>query len=305
MNKLITILGPTATGKTKLAAGLAHEMDGEIISADSRQVYVGMDIGTGKDLKDYVVNNSQIPFHLVDIAEPGYEFNLFEFYSNFKKTFYSIIERNKLPILCGGTGLYLDSVLRGYDLLDVPENKQLRTELEEKSTDELVMILSELNSLHNTTDTTDRNRTIRAVEIAKFKANQNQESLKPQFHPVTVGINFERGELREQITSRLRSRLEEGMINEVRSLLDSGLNPDQLTFYGLEYRYVTLYVIGEVSYEEMFTKLNTAIHQFAKRQMTWFRRMEKKGVKIEWIDGHLSLEDKLEVIREKLKKIDL
>jgi len=299
MNKLITILGPTATGKTNLAAKLASKINGEIISADSRQVYRRMDIGTGKDLDDYVVDGKKVPYHLVDIVEPGYEFNLFEFYTKFTKALKTIHSRQKGPILCGGTGLYIDAILRGYELIEVPENVQLRKELENKSLEELADRLKQLDSLHNTTDTTDLKRAIRAVEIAEYKKNNPDKiEKKTPVRSVTFGILFERETIRKRITARLNARLNQGLIKEVSDLLEEGLTPEQLYFYGLEYRYVTQFITGEIEYGEMFKKLNTAIHQFAKRQMTWFRRMEKNGIKINWLDGNLSSKEKLAKIMD-------
>ena len=301
-NTLITILGPTATGKTTLAAHLAADIDGEIISADSRQVYRGMDIGTGKDLDDYVVDGRPIPYHLVDIKDPGYEYNVFEFQKDFIEAFNDIISRNKTPILCGGTGLYLDSVLQMYRMQDVPENKELREHLAKKSEKELVEILSSMKILHNISDTSDRQRMIRAVEIQYQQMDRPDEIIEfPDYKSLIFGVRFEREVIRERITKRLKTRLEEGMLDEIRTLLDSGLEPGQLTFYGLEYRYLTDHITGKLSYEEMFNKLNTAIHQFSKRQMTWFRRMEKKGVEIKWIDGGLDMGEKVREIELKIK----
>jgi tRNA dimethylallyltransferase len=301
MKNLITILGPTATGKTTLATHLALNLDGEIISADSRQVYRKMDIGTGKDLGEYLVNGVQIPYHLVDIVDPGYEFNLFEFYQGFTQAFNSITSKNKVPILCGGTGLYLDAILRGYEIVEVPENIELRKELENETLGELTHRLQQLNSLHNTTDITDRSRAIRAIEIADYKKNNPYPIEKlPPFKSKNFGIYFDREVIRKRITERLNSRLNLGLIKEVTDLLEEGLKPEQLMFYGLEYRFVTLFVTGEIEYGEMFKKLNTAIHQFAKRQTTWFRRMERNGVKINWINGELSTKDKVKAIQQLL-----
>ncbi len=299
--KMITILGPTATGKTRLAANLAALTDGEIISADSRQVYRGMDIGTGKDKYDYLVKGVQIPHHLIDIVDPGYEYNLFEFQKDFVQALKRVNAQNKIPVFCGGSGLYIDAVLRRYKLTDVATNDKLRKKLEKLSDKELIAMLKQYGQLHNITDTTDRERTIRAIEIAE-QQNKPDNPLDgfPDLHSINFGIRFERSVIRERITQRLKERLENGMVEEVKALLDKGLSPGQLTFYGLEYKYVTLYITGELTYDEMFNKLNTAIHQFAKRQMTWFRRMEKKGVAINWIDGELSLEDKLALILKRI-----
>ena len=290
---IITVLGPTATGKTHLAVQLAHQLQGEIISADSRQVYRGMDIGTGKDLSEYFVDGREIRHHLVDIAEPGTEFNVYAFQEEFLKAYRDIKTRGKMPVLCGGTGLYLESVLLGYRMKQVPENKNLRAKLAGKSLDELVTFLASYGSLHNTTDTTDRERCIRAIEIRQFEKENPDEPEFPKLNSLNIGIQLERQEVRDRITRRLKERLETGMIDEVQGLLDSGLKPEQLRFYGLEYRYVTDYITCTISYQELFTQLNTAIHQFSKRQMTWFRRMEKRGIEIHWIDGLLPDEDKL------------
>ena len=299
MFNLITILGPTATGKTRLAALLAHTIKGEIISADSRQVYRGMDIGTGKDLEDYVVEGNNIPYHLVDITDPGYEYNLFEYQRDFAEAYNKIISLKKTPILCGGTGLYLDAVVRNYNLLDVPEDLSLRVLVEHETLDEIVNRLKQLGSLHNTTDIYNRRRAVRALEIAKYKIKYpaNKASM-PKINSINFGIDFERSAIRQRITQRLKNRLDLGMIKEVEDLLSSGLTPEQLTFYGLEYKFVTQFVIGELTFDELFQKLNTAIHQFAKRQSTWYRRMEKRGVIIHWIDGNLSLEEKRNRILE-------
>lgn len=298
---LIVLTGPTATGKTKVAAKLAYELDGEIISADSRQVYKGMDIGTGKDLADYVVNGKIIPAHLVDMVEPGYEFNVFEYREEFDKAFSHIRKRDKQAIMCGGTGLYLEAALAGYKMLKVPENPALRKKLVAFSHDELVEKLAALKPLHNTTDTTSRERLVRAIEIETYQKDKIQERRdNPDFSHIIFALEFPRNIIRERITQRLKLRLENGMTEEVQRLLKEGLKPHQLTFYGLEYKYITQYVTGEISWDEMFRKLNTAIHQFAKRQMTWFRRMEKKGFEIHWIDGMLEDQKKLELMFEKL-----
>jgi len=294
---MITILGPTATGKTRLAAQVAQKVNGEIISADSRQVYRGMDIGTGKDYADYVVDGQKIPFHLVDITNPGYEYSVFEFREDFHKAYAEIISRQKQPILCGGTGLYLEAVISGYQMVKVPENKELRRKLSEKTPVELNRILSQYRVLHNVTDSTDIGRTIRAIEIKEYlKTHPEQQNDFPQIETVIFGLQFDRQIIRQRITERLKNRLENGMIEEVRNLLDAGLQPAQLSFYGLEYRFLTGFVTGKISYNEMFTLLNTAIHQFAKRQMTWFRRMEKKGITIHWIDGNQTDAEKVEFV---------
>jgi tRNA dimethylallyltransferase len=300
---LIVVTGPTATGKTRLTALLADKMDAEVISADSRQVYKEMDIGTGKDLADYIVNGKMIPVHLVDLVDPGYEFNVFEFQENFIKAFEHIRKREKQAIMCGGTGLYLEAALGKYRLLRVPTNNKLRKQLNEFTQEELVERLSSLKTLHNTTDITDRKRLIRAIEIEEFnQEHQDERNDFPEFSYVIFGVSFPRKVIRERITTRLKHRLENGMLKEVEQLLKSGIKPEQLTFYGLEYRYLTQYVTGEITYNEMFNQLNTAIHQFAKRQMTWFRRMEKNGFRIHWIDGEWEDERKIDFILSTIQR---
>jgi tRNA dimethylallyltransferase len=303
MNQLITVLGPTATGKTSLAAALAALIGGEIISADSRQVYRGMDLGTGKDIKDYNVGGLQIPHHLIDIHDPGYEYNIFEFQNDFIDAYQKIQKNESIPILCGGSGMYLDSILRAYEMKEVPENLALREELEGMTTKRLEARLKLLSDLHNTTDIKSRERLIRAIEIAETE-NDNKRVFDfiKSIHSVNFGIFFDRQLIRERITERLHQRLDEGMLDEVRGLLENGFTKEQLTFYGLEYKFLTLHVVGEISYDNMLDNLNTAIHQFAKRQMTWYRRMEKHGVRINWIDGLLSTEEKLALILQKLPK---
>lgn len=295
---MITILGPTATGKTQLAAQVASKVNAEIISADSRQVYRGMDIGTGKDLNDYNVENKIIPYHLIDIVEPGYEYNVYEFQKAFLEAYSGIISRKKEVVLCGGTGLYIEAVLRGYKLIKVADNVKLRNNLQSKSENELIEILKSFRSVHNITDTNDRQRLIRAIEIQTYYSKHPElERDYPKFDNVIFGIKFERAIIRERITQRLKNRLEkEDMLDEIKNLLKKGITAEQLKFYGLEYKFLTQYVVGEISFYEMFRLLNTAIHQFAKRQMTWFRRMEKNGFEIKWIDGNLSMEEKLDYI---------
>ncbi len=292
-NKLITILGPTATGKTSFAAHLAKEIKAEIISADSRQVYKGMDLGTGKDLDDYVVDGIQIPYHLIDIADPGYEYNVFEFQKDFLKAYHEIQSRNVAVIMCGGTGMYLEAILKGYKLVKVPANKELREELQNITDIELSEKLRSYKDLHNVSDTSDRKRLIRAIEIQEYYQAKSIKDDFPKIESINIGIHFERKIIRERITKRLKERLAVGMTNEIETLLTKGVKVEELMFYGLEYKIITQYVIGEISFEEMFQKLNTAIHQFAKRQMTWFRRMEKQGFKIHWIDGNKSMEEKI------------
>ncbi|MCF8299216.1 MAG: tRNA (adenosine(37)-N6)-dimethylallyltransferase MiaA [Saprospiraceae bacterium] len=295
---MISILGPTATGKTQLAAQIANKLNAEIISADSRQVYKGMDIGTGKDLSDYIVEGKTIPFHLIDIVEPGYEYNVYEFQKDFLNVYDDITSRGKEVVLCGGTGMYIEAVLRGYKLINVPDNIRLRNELSAFSDEELIKTLKSFKSIHNITDTNDRKRLIRAIEIQTYYAKHPElERDYPKFNNTIFGIKFEREEIRKRITQRLKNRLEkEDMLKEINNLLNKGVTPEQLKFYGLEYKFLTQYVIGEICFDEMFKLLNTAIHQFAKRQMTWFRRMEKNGFEINWIDGNLSMENKLEYI---------
>ncbi len=293
---LITILGHTAAGKTSFAAHLAARIGGEIISADSRQVYRGMDIGTGKDFDDYTVDGQQVPFHLIDIADPGYEYNVYEFSRDFRTLFHEITFHNKMPVLCGGTGLYLESVLRGYQLINVPVSDELRFEMQKKTNDELKEWLSSFRDLHNTTDTVNRKRLIRAIEIESYYRDHEDEVISyPELHPVIFGIRFDREERRERITKRLEERLKKGMTGEVESLLASGIPPEKLEFYGLEYKYLTCYVTGKISYDEMFSSLNSAIHRFAKRQMTWFRKMEREGFNIHWLEGSMPMEEKIKV----------
>jgi len=295
---LIVIIGPTATGKTAFAAHLAFQLNGEIISADSRQVYRGMDKATGKDFSDYMVNGKQVPYHLVDIVDPGYEYSVYEFQRDFLKAFHSINEKGKLPVLCGGTGMYIESVLKGYRLTDVPENQALRKKLEVASDSDLTEKLKSFKVPHNLSDLSDRKRLVRAVEIQQYYTDHPETDRSfPEIRPVIFGIRFEREALRQRITGRLKMRLEAGMADEVKDLLRKGLKPDQLKFYGLEYKYLTQYVTDEISYEEMFRLLNTAIHQFAKRQMTWFRKMEKEGAEINWIEGRLSMVEKVSVTK--------
>lgn len=294
---LITILGPTASGKTSLAAALASRLDSEIISADSRQVYRGMDLGTGKDLADYTVAGKTIPYHLIDIVDPGYKYNVFEYQRDFLQAYQSVRERGKLPILCGGTGLYLEAVLKGYRLIPVPENPELRNRLSDKSLDELTRILSSYKKLHNSTDVDTVKRAIRAIEIEEYYLTQDVEERSfPTINSLIIGVDIDRELRREKITRRLKQRLDEGMVDEVRQLIAAGVSPDDLIYYGLEYKYLTLYAIGELTFEEMFHQLEIAIHQFAKRQMTWFRGMERRGFTIHWIDASLPMEQKVDSI---------
>lgn len=300
--KMITILGPTASGKTSVAAALALRTGGEIISADSRQVYRRMDIGTGKDLADYTIGDVHIPYHLIDIAEPGTKYNLFQYQQDFHAAYNDIRSRGKLPILCGGTGLYIEAVLGGYSLSPVPQNQKLRESLEGKSLDQLTQMLVQLkqkngSNMHNRTDVDTAQRAIRAIEIETYNIEHpTPERQMPPVDSLIIGINIDRELRREKITRRLKARLEEGMCDEIRSLIDGGVNPDDLIYYGLEYKFVTEYVVGKTSYEEMFRQLEIAIHQFAKRQMTWFRGMERRGYTIHWIDAAQSMDEKVEAI---------
>ena len=299
---LIAILGPTASGKTPFAAALANVLDTEIISADSRQIYRGMDLGTGKDLIDYTVNGKQIPYHLIDIANPGYKYNVFEYQRDFLTAYETIKQKRKLPVLCGGTGLYLESVLKGYKLLPVPENPELRARLADKSLEELTGILQQYKTLHNTTDVDTVKRAIRAIEIEEYYAHTPvDERTFPQLNSLIIGVDIDRELRREKISRRLRQRLDEGMVDEVRRLIEQGIQPDDLIYYGLEYKYLTLYVIGKLTYEEMYQELEIAIHQFAKRQMTWFRGMERRGFTIHWMDAGLPMEEKIAFVQAKLK----
>ena len=296
-HKLLVITGPTATGKTRLAARVAAELDGEVISADSRQVYRGMDIGTGKDLSDFVTDGKMVPYHLIDIRDPGTEYNVYSFQQDFLKAYQHINNKNKQAVLCGGTGMYIEAAIGKYRLLKVPKNEPLRKELAEMDMNMLISKLRSLKTLHNITDITDRDRLVRAIEIADYEVSHYDERINyPDFESKVFAIRFDREVLRARITQRLQQRLDEGMIKEVEQLLNSGLKPEQLLFYGLEYRYVTLFLTGRIGFDEMFQQLNTAIHQFAKRQMTWFRRMERKGVHIKWIDGQLPLKKKAEKV---------
>ncbi|MCM1311833.1 MAG: tRNA (adenosine(37)-N6)-dimethylallyltransferase MiaA [Bacteroides sp.] len=298
MKSMITILGPTACGKTTFAAHLAHDIGGEIISADSRQVYRAMDIGTGKDLDDYIVAGDKIPYHLIDIVDAGEKYNVFRYQHDFLEVYNDICSRNVVPILCGGTGLYIESVLRSYHLSPVPQNPVLRESLAGKTLEELTEILRGYKALHNTTDTDTVQRAIRAIEIEDYCAKiPLEDRCFPEVDTLVVGLDIERGLRREKITKRLKQRLDEGMVEEVKRLLDKGVSPDDLIYYGLEYKYLTLYVIGKMSYEEMVRLLEIAIHQFAKRQMTWFRGMERRGIKINWIDAALPVDERLEMVR--------
>lgn len=301
---LIAILGPTASGKTPFATALASELNTEIISADSRQIYRGMDLGTGKDLADYTVNGRQIPYHLIDIAEPGYKYNVFEYQRDFLTAYETIKQKGCLPVVCGGTGMYLESVLKGYRLLPVPENPELRKKLEGKSLEELTEMLKQYKTLHNQTDVDTAKRAIRAIEIEEYYATSPKEERPfPELKSLIIGVDIDRELRREKISRRLKQRLDEGMVDEVKRLLAEGTAPDDLIYYGLEYKYLTLYVTGEMSYNDMFTGLETSIHQFAKRQMTWFRGMERRGFTIHWVNASLPMEEKINFVKCKLTEI--
>ena len=295
---LIAILGPTASGKTPFAAALAAALTTEIIRADSRQIYRNMDLGTGKDLADYIVNVKQIPYHLIDIANPGYKYNVFEYQRDFLTAYESIKQKECLPIVCGGTGMYLESVLKGYKLLPVPENPKLRADLADKSLEELTEILKGYKNLHNTTDVDTVKRAIRAIEIEEYYIHTPvDERSFPHLNSRIIGIDIDRELRREKITRRLHQRLEEGMIDEVRRLIAQGIKPDDLIYYGLEYKYLTLHITGQLTYDEMFSQLEIAIHQFAKRQMTWFRGMERRGFTIHWMDARWPMEEKIAFVK--------
>lgn len=299
MYDIITILGPTASGKTTLAVALANQMSTEIISADSRQVYKGMDIGSGKDLSEYSIDNKMIPYHLVDIRKAGEKYNLFEFQQDFQQTYSQLRSKSIVPILCGGTGLYIEAVLKAFQLLQVPENKTLRAELATKSHEELKEILSIYHNLHNSTDFDTAKRAIRAIEIAHYTENINPEKHKFEaLNSLIIGIDLDRAIRRQKISERLIFRLEDGLIEEVKSLLESGIPAEDLIYYGLEYKFVTLYLTGQLQYKEMVTQLEIAIHQFAKRQMTWFRGMERRGFTIHWLDATLPTDVKVQRILE-------
>lgn len=300
---LITILGPTASGKTSFACRLAYELETEIISGDSRQVYRGMDIGTGKDLDDYIVDGNPVKYHLIDIKDAGYKYNIFEYQHDFHDAYTNIRAKDRLPVLCGGSGLYIESVLKGYNLINVPENKELRKKLEGKNLEELTTILTSYKDLHNSTDVDTAQRAIRAIEIEEYKkANPTDCNEYPPINSLILGVDVDRELRRERITRRLKTRLKEGMIEEVQGLLDKGISAEGLLYYGLEYKFVTQYLIKELSYKEMFSQLEIAIHQFAKRQMTWFRGMEKRGLQIRWIDGTLPDKEKAALVKRLLSE---
>jgi tRNA dimethylallyltransferase len=293
----LVIAGPTASGKTHLAAMMAEGLDGEVISADSRQVYRQMTIGTGKDYQDYIVNGKTIPVHLIDIVDPGYKYNVFEYQRAFINTYVDLRKRGKFPIVCGGSGMYLDSILSSYNLFEVPPDQNLRSVLEKKTMGELIEMLRSFKNLHNKTDIDTKKRVIRAIEIEKYHAGFSKSGFDlTKVSSLIAGISFDREIRRRRISQRLKDRLASGMIEEVKMLIDNGTPVETLLYYGLEYKFITLYLTGKMNYDEMFCRLEVAIHQFAKRQMTWFRGMERRGVKIHWIEGNLPMEDKVKEI---------
>ena len=304
MRKMITILGPTASGKTTLAAHLAAKTGAEIISADSRQVYRGMDIGTGKDLADYVVDGKKIPYHLIDICEPGTKYNLFRYQEDFLNAYEGIRNRGVKPILCGGTGLYIEAVLKGYSLSPVPQNAELRERLAGKALEELTAMLVKLkkktgSTMQNRSDVDTAQRAIRAIEIEEHNLNNPMPEREcPPIDSLIIGVDIDRDERRRKITNRLKARLEDGMVEEIQGLLRRGIPAEDLIYYGLEYKFVTEYVTGKLTYDEMFRQLEIAIHQFAKRQMTWFRGMERRGFHIHWLDASKPIDDKVMAIME-------
>jgi tRNA dimethylallyltransferase len=303
---IVVITGPTATGKTHLAALVAARTGGEVISADSRQVYRGMDIGTGKDMSDYIVDGKKVPCHLTDIVDAGYRYNVFEYQRDFLDVYIDMVKRGCLPVVCGGSGMYIDSIVRGYRLIQVPVNMQLRAELAGRSLEELTAILASYKRLHNKTDIDTVKRAIRAIEIEDYYIhNDVADEPFPVRNPLVTAIFFDRETRRERISMRLKERLSGGMIEEVQGLINSGIHPDALIYYGLEYKYVTLFLLKRMSYSEMIQKLETEIHRFAKRQMTWFRGMERRGININWIDGGLSEEEKVEAVIRLKEKVEI
>ena len=299
MYNLLSVIGPTASGKTNFAVQLALALDGEIISADSRQVYRGMDIGTGKDLDEYVVDGRRVPCHLIDIADAGDKYNVFEYQSDFLNVWNSCCQRQVVPVLCGGSGLYVEAVLKGYKLLAVPVNEALRESLAGLTLQELTVKLASYKKLHNTTEIDTAKRAIRAIEIEEYYwTHPYEEKDFPMINSLIVGVDVSREVRRERITKRLYERLEHGMVDEVRRILDSGVAPEDLIYYGLEYKFLTLYIIGQLTYDEMVAQLNVAIHQFAKRQMTWFRKMERDGFDIRWLDAGMPMDERVGQVME-------
>jgi tRNA dimethylallyltransferase len=296
---LLVVLGATATGKTSLAVNLAKTFDAEIISADSRQIYRGMDLGTGKDIEEYTIDGQKIPHHLIDIADAGYKYNVYEFQRDFVESFEDIQKRNKLPLVCGGTGMYLEACLKAYKLIAVPKDQDFRDSLLDKNLEELGDILRGFKNVHNNSDLETKKRAIRAIEIERYISSHPEIEMKhPELKPLLIGIKFDREDRRSRISQRLKERLESGMVEEVEGILKSGVSPEDLIYYGLEYKFLTKYVIGELTYDEMFTQLEIAIHQFAKRQMTWFRKMERSGFEIHWLDGFMPLDEKIKKVLE-------
>jgi tRNA dimethylallyltransferase len=299
---LVVITGPTASGKTALAASVADRLGGEVISADSRQVYRGMDLGTGKDLDEYTIDGRTIPCHLIDIADPGYKYNVFEYQRDFIRVYNHLKDRNVFPVICGGSGMYLDSIITGYSMFEVPPNSGLRARLEKKSMEELTGILSTYKKLHNTTDADTKKRIIRAIEIEHFNSFSKKKQTKfPDLKSLVIGVMTDRETRRERILVRLRQRLDAGMVEEVKKLLINGIRKEALVYYGLEYKFITLYLTGEMEYDDMVKNLEIAIHRFAKRQMTWFRGMERKGILIHWINSELPMDEKVGRVMELLK----
>ena len=299
---LLVITGPTASGKTALAASVADRLGGEVISADSRQVYRGMDLGTGKDLDEYNIDGRTIPCHLIDIADPGYKYNVFEYQRDFIRVYNELKQRNVFPVICGGSGMYLDSIISGYSMFEVPPDSGLRTRLEKKSMEELTGILSTYKKLHNTTDTDTKKRIVRAIEIEHFNSFSKKKQTKfPDLKSLVIGVMTDRETRRERISARLRQRLDAGMVEEVKKLLINGISREALVYYGLEYKFITLYLTGEMKYDDMVKNLEIAIYRFAKRQMTWFRGMERKGIIIHWINAELPMDEKVERVMELLK----
>jgi len=299
---LLVITGPTASGKTSLAASVAYHTGGEVISADSRQVYRGMDLGTGKDLSEYIIKGKSIPCHLIDIADPGYKYNVFEYQRDFIKVYNELKDRKVFPVICGGSGMYIDSIISGYRMFEVPPDSGLRVRLEKKSMTELTEILSTYKKLHNITDIDTKKRIIRAIEIEHFnRLSKKKQTQFPELKSLVVGVMTDRETRRKSITERLKLRLDAGMVDEVKRLLDNGIRKETLIYYGLEYKFITHYLAGEMKYDEMVNSLEIAIHRFAKRQMTWFRGMERKGIVIQWIDGSLPMEEKVERVMKLLK----
>ncbi len=294
---ILIITGATASGKTGLASQIAAMLNSEVISADSRQVYRKMDIGTGKDYSDYIVEGCTVPYHLIDIVDPGYKYNVYEYQRDFLEVYKRLSDRGIMPVVCGGSGMYIDSIVSGYRLIQVPPDPELRELLKIKSLAELQSMLASFKSLHNSSDTDNTKRAIRAIEIEEYYLkNPDIDDSFPEIKPLIVGIKYDRESRRRRISERLKSRLEVGMIEEVKMILDSGVPADDLIYYGLEYKFLTLYLTGEITYREMFSGLETSIHQFAKRQMTWFRSMEKKGIEIHWFDGYMPKDEKIEKI---------